>query len=400
MLIYFRWLSCVCSTFCCVGLCLAQGELAEPFPVQTGGATLDVKLHGAAAPCVVDFDGDGANDLLVGEKYGGRLRIYHNFGASDRPRFDGYSLFKEGMPAGCVPDNNGFCPAIADVDRDGRLDLLTPAWHGHIRWFRQESPGVFGAAQPVLDAEGNTIRVEWTHGVSSCDWDADGYPDLIVGSSGDGAVGSLSLWRNIGAANEAAAPRFERPVAIRAGDKPIFVPERSPAPVAVDWDGDQLFDLIVGTRQGNVAWYRNQGTAGRPSFDAARELIGVPPPGGERGTNAIVSVADWNGDGRLDLLVGDTGEKFEKKLTDEEQQAKAFATTQRDQAFSRWANVFRTYRRLTKLQDSGSQRAVIDAARVQLMKLRDEQTLHHLAQQEIQEGRQWHGRVWVFLRKN
>ena len=128
-----------------------QGKLADPFPVLAAGRPLDVKLHGAAAPWLHDFNQDGVKDLLVGEGYEGRLRIYLNHGSSAMPRFNGYSLFKDGMPAGRVPSNNGFCPVIADLDRDGLDDLLTPAWYGHIRWFRQESPGVFAAAEPILN---------------------------------------------------------------------------------------------------------------------------------------------------------------------------------------------------------------------------------------------------------
>jgi hypothetical protein len=52
---------------------------------------------------VVDFDGDGCKDLLVGEMYRGRLRVYRNMGTNNEPRFEGFSVFQDESPEGRVP---------------------------------------------------------------------------------------------------------------------------------------------------------------------------------------------------------------------------------------------------------------------------------------------------------
>src|SRR5439155_18758025 len=57
------------------------------------------------------------------------------------------------------------------------------------------------------------------------------------------------------------------------------------APVAADWDGDGRLDLIVGAEDGSVVWYRNVGTAKEPKLEAARTLVDKSPLG-------------WNGDDR------------------------------------------------------------------------------------------------------
>jgi hypothetical protein len=81
----------------------AAGELAEPVAVEVAGQAIDMEHGGHAAPAVVDFDHDGRKDLLVGEIYDGRLRVYRNTGSNAQPKFEGYEWFKAGADLGRVP---------------------------------------------------------------------------------------------------------------------------------------------------------------------------------------------------------------------------------------------------------------------------------------------------------
>jgi len=125
-------------------------------------------------------------------------------------------------------------------------------------------------------------------------------------------AGRVILIRNDGTRK---SPKFvtERR-AILGGKTPIKVPGGDAGPTTADWDGDGLFDLIVGAGDGSVWLYRNTGTAKRPAFAAGRQLIAKNPRGyqplayGETpkhsGGRAKVCVVDYDGDGLLDLLVG------------------------------------------------------------------------------------------------
>ena len=57
----------------------------EPVIVQADGLMLDVGIM--ADPFMIDWDGDGLNDLLVGQYSPGKVSFYKNIGTSDSPIF-------------------------------------------------------------------------------------------------------------------------------------------------------------------------------------------------------------------------------------------------------------------------------------------------------------------------
>jgi hypothetical protein len=136
------------------------------------------------------------------------------------------------------------------------------------------------------------------------DWDADGDLDLIVGTN----KGGLFIRINEGTKNK---PAFaEKVVALRAGGSKAAVPGGYAIPVAADWDGDGRWDLISGSQDAAVYWFRNVGAVGQPKLEAPRKLV-VGAKQRQRGpsTRAQVTVADFDGDGDMDLLVGDSSYK-------------------------------------------------------------------------------------------
>ncbi|MEN3941638.1 VCBS repeat-containing protein [Prosthecobacter sp. SYSU 5D2] len=72
----------------------------------------------------------------------------------------------------------------------------------------------------------------------------------------------------------------------------------------VDWNHDGLPDLFFGSATGHLSLYLNSGEPGQPRFRSKKLLLdheGVPI---DVGFSSCPWVADWNGDGKNDLLVG------------------------------------------------------------------------------------------------
>ncbi len=65
--------------FCCPALCGAA-EFEPPVRLKAGRAAVRVEAPGYASPCWADVDGDGKKDLLVGQFNGGKIRVFKNLG--------------------------------------------------------------------------------------------------------------------------------------------------------------------------------------------------------------------------------------------------------------------------------------------------------------------------------
>jgi hypothetical protein len=238
-----------------------------------------------------------------------------------------------------------------DLDGDGYVDLISGSWPGEIFFFKGGPNHTFAPPVKLKDKFGKTInigggirqntgeqiliagdaqfeekdkktfliyedqRIELANGqqagitgtastVHAVDWDGDGRIDLLIGDIG----GNVYLIPNEGTPKAYA---FGKPVPLQAGGKAIQVPGGDAGPFAADWDGDGRLDLLVGAGDGSVWFYRNIGTNKAPELAAGVQL--VPPSQNSyytskvplRGIRAKVCAVDWNGDGRLDLLVGD-----------------------------------------------------------------------------------------------
>jgi hypothetical protein len=301
-----------------------------------------------------------------------------------------------------------------DLDGDGIGDILTGCWPGELYFFKGKGKGEF-AAPVKLQRDGKDINLGSASTVFAADWRGTGRLDLLVGN----IDGDIFLVPNDGSN---AKPVYGTPRKLEAGGQAIKAPHGDAQPVVADWDGDGLLDLIVGCGDGSVVWYRNVGTKTEPKLAKGVTLVkaaptpnydeNAPQPKEVRpGTRAKVCVVDWNGDGHLDLLVGDFGMIFgeKPKMTEEDKKVEKEANAKMQELQKKlqpfYDEYFKQVRPPAQGEDTAEAKrerekkaqAVFDQKAYQ--ELQKEQTKLFETIRKFQRPYKYHGYVWLYLRQ-
>ncbi len=288
-----------------------------------------------------DYDCDGRPDLFSYVS-GGDIRVFRNVaGAGGRPSFQLATGQLRFTGAGAGSSNltiGGYnMPAIADVNGDGKLDILSYDFvsANFIELYLNNSADACGSALafkldtnywaqlqtcggcaayqlPGLACRGSAARPDHTggHNLTTLDLNGDGVYDVLDGRDNcPELVALLNQGTNQQAALTAGSIRTDFPSAANPVRLAVF-----PAGYLLDADFDGINDLVVASntldnrqdfvsQRDNVRLYRNKAASGAPAFSfqsqgfLTNDVIDVSEA-------AAPTFGDIDGDGLADLLIG------------------------------------------------------------------------------------------------
>jgi hypothetical protein len=246
------------------------------------------------SPILADLDGDRAKDYVGLRTAPGRFEVVLARNGTLPGSAPGLAFGpREYLPVGVTPHKL----VAADFDGDGRMDLAVLASGGQVVFFRNVGgPGnsltnLF-APRAVL-----TLPVSIEHSLSplsdmaAADLDRDGKPDLVLVPRPEN---KLVFLRNQNTAGALLPELFTLSIGGDADSDQVTVG---------DLDGDGWVDLVLDTPGTNILVLPNLGT-GAP-LTAASFGTPVEVPSGP--DTSLASLADFNGDGRPDLVVANRG---------------------------------------------------------------------------------------------
>jgi len=315
-------------------------------------------------PVALDWDKDGDIDLIVGQE-DGRVALVENTGklVNGMPQFLPPQFFRQ--QADEVKFGVLVTPYSFDWDNDGDEDLICGNSAGYIGFIENLDGGnpPKWAAPKYLKADGRVIRIQagyngsiqgpceakWGYTtLNVADWNHDGLPDIILNS----IWGKVLWYRNVGTRQNPKLAAAQ-PIEVEWAGKPSkpawnwwdpkgkqLATQWRTTPVVIDLNGDGLNDLVMLDHEGYLALFERLKRNGRLELlPGKRQFIaeGVsvfdrrgtpqnknggllqlnPDKAGKSGRRKLCFV-DWDGDGRLDLLVNSQNINFMRNVSTDE----------------------------------------------------------------------------------
>jgi len=266
----------------------ARPTYGAPEKILAGEEPIDV--YGMPSPNLADFDGDGDLDILCGE-FVDTFTYFQNVGTRQSPRYaEGRVLTHDADPIRM--DLEMIVPVAIDWDKDGDMDLVVGQEDGRVAFVEHTGRVVQDMPQflPPRFFRQQAACVKFGALVTpySADWDDDGDEDLICGNT----AGYIGFIENLDGGDP---PRWAAPVYLKADGKVIRIQAGENGSIqgpceskwgyttlsVADWDHDGLLDIVVNSIWGKVVWFRNAGSHSKPRLEAARPIevawTGVPP---------------------------------------------------------------------------------------------------------------------------
>ncbi|MBR8829411.1 MAG: VCBS repeat-containing protein [Gomphosphaeria aponina SAG 52.96 = DSM 107014] len=249
---------------------IKQDKILNPFNGVDVGAF--------ASPVFGDLNGDGEDDVLIGNQPG-KLQSFRKDG-------DGFTKEKStDNPLNGVDVGSNAAPAMGDLDGDGDEDVFIGNSKGILEYFRNDGDSF--SEQKGADNPFNGVAVGANATPTRVDLDGDGDEDVLIGNS----YGTLQYFRN-------DEDSFTE---VTGSENPFEGINIGAAisPTIFDGDGDGDEDVILGNQKGKLKYFRNDGGSFTQQKGDDNPFQGI-----KVGKAAAPTVFEIDDDGDKDLLVG------------------------------------------------------------------------------------------------
>jgi hypothetical protein len=284
-------------------------KLYPNFPAKNSNGTY-VNMN--IFPCAynVDVDGDNTDDLVAtpnafGTENFESVWYYRNAssGAVADFQFAKKNLLQDEM----IEVGQNSYPALIDYNNDGLKDLLIGNWGYYINGTQRSRLTLYrntgSAAMPVFSLVTRDYAGLSTYSLNNImpavgDVDKDGDIDICIGTSS----GQIHWLQN--SAGPGKACNFS---VLKINPFNFTAPSAVAAPQLFDLDSDGKLDLIVGMKNGRVAFYRQTSSGTSITFSLVTSTLGAVNVNGESslfGTDGFAVPFFFREGGKLNLLCG------------------------------------------------------------------------------------------------